>query len=169
MLTGDQLAIAKETGRRLGMGDQMFAASTLKEGPPADTSYHDLDDLVLHADGFAGVYPEHKYEIVDRLQKMGHMIAMTGDGVNDAPALSKANVGVAVANASDAARSAADIVLTEPGLSVIIEGKNNKYNTCHSFSFLQLFLDHDKSFNVCEIMPFILVQLPFVFWLDFLF
>jgi H+-transporting ATPase len=123
MLTGDQLAIAKETGRRLGMGDKMFLSTTLKEGPPSDSGYQDVDDLVLHADGFAGVYPEHKYEIVDRLQKMGHMIAMTGDGVNDAPALSKANVGVAVADASDAARSAADIVLTEPGLSVIIDGK----------------------------------------------
>ncbi|CAF0907616.1 unnamed protein product [Adineta ricciae] len=121
MLTGDQLAIAKETGRRLGMGDNMFLSTTLKEGPPPDSGYRDIDDLVLHADGFAGVYPEHKYEIVDRLQKMGHMIAMTGDGVNDAPALSKANVGVAVADASDAARSAADIVLTEPGLSVIID------------------------------------------------
>ena len=122
MLTGDQLAIAKETGRRLGMGDQMFASTTLKNGPPENSNYHDVDDLVLHADGFAGVYPEHKYEIVDRLQKMGHMIAMTGDGVNDAAALSKANVGIAVADASDAARSAADIVLTEPGLSVIIDG-----------------------------------------------
>jgi len=121
MITGDQLAIAKETGRRLGMGDNMFLSKTLKEGPPPDSGYQDVDDLVLHADGFAGVYPEHKYEIVERLQNMGHMIAMTGDGVNDAPALSKANVGVAVADASDAARSAADIVLTEPGLSVIIE------------------------------------------------
>ncbi|KAF7722255.1 plasma membrane H+-ATPase [Apophysomyces ossiformis] len=121
MITGDQLAIAKETGRRLGMGDNMFLSKTLKEGPPAGSGYADIDELVLQADGFAGVYPEHKYEIVERLQAMGHMTAMTGDGVNDAPALSKANVGVAVADASDAARSAADIVLTEPGLSVIVE------------------------------------------------
>ncbi|KAI9290155.1 plasma-membrane proton-efflux P-type ATPase, partial [Umbelopsis sp. AD052] len=121
MITGDQLAIAKETGRRLGMGDNMFLSKTLKDGPPAGSGYTDMDDLVLQADGFAGVYPEHKYEIVERLQNMGHMTAMTGDGVNDAPALSKANVGIAVADASDAARSAADIVLTEPGLSVIIE------------------------------------------------
>jgi H+-transporting ATPase len=121
MITGDQLAIAKETGRRLGMGDNMFLSKTLKDGPPPESGYKDIDDLVLHADGFAGVYPEHKYEIVEKLQAMGLMVAMTGDGVNDAPALSKANVGVAVADASDAARSAADIVLTEPGLSVIIE------------------------------------------------
>ncbi|CAO3636887.1 unnamed protein product [Cunninghamella echinulata] len=121
MITGDQLAIAKETGRRLGMGDNMFLSKTLKEGPPAGSGYSNLDELVLGADGFAGVYPEHKYEIVERLQALGHMTAMTGDGVNDAPALSKSNVGIAVADASDAARSAADIVLTEPGLSVIIE------------------------------------------------
>ncbi|KAI8087624.1 uncharacterized protein B0P05DRAFT_531697, partial [Gilbertella persicaria] len=121
MITGDQLAIGKETGRRLGMGDNMFLSKTLKDGPPAGSGYSDVDEMVLHCDGFAGVYPEHKYEIVERLQAMGHMTAMTGDGVNDAPALSKANVGIAVADATDAARSAADIVLTEPGLSVIIE------------------------------------------------
>ncbi|KAJ8658544.1 plasma-membrane proton-efflux P-type ATPase [Lichtheimia ornata] len=121
MITGDQLAIGKETGRRLGMGDNMFLSKTLKDGPPPGSGYTSIDDMVLQADGFAGVYPEHKYEIVERLQNLGHMTAMTGDGVNDAPALSKANVGVAVADASDAARSAADIVLTEPGLSVIVE------------------------------------------------
>ncbi|CAO3613511.1 unnamed protein product [Cunninghamella echinulata] len=121
MITGDQLAIGKETGRRLGMGDNMFLSKTLKEGPPPGSGYTDVDDMILQCDGFAGVYPEHKYEIVERLQNLGHMTAMTGDGVNDAPALSKANVGIAVADATDAARSAADIVLTEPGLSVIIE------------------------------------------------
>ncbi|KAI8069659.1 E1-E2 ATPase-domain-containing protein [Gongronella butleri] len=73
MITGDQLAIAKETGRRLGMGDNMFLSSTLKEGPPPGSGYSNLDELVLGADGFAGVYPEHKYEIVERLQALGHM------------------------------------------------------------------------------------------------
>ncbi|KAF8980329.1 plasma membrane H+-ATPase [Entomortierella lignicola] len=123
MITGDQLAIAKETGRRLGMGDHMFNASVLRDGPPADDNVksNTVDELVLEADGFAGVYPEHKYDIVARLQNLGHFTAMTGDGVNDAPALAKANVGIAVSDASDAARSAADIVLTEPGLSVIID------------------------------------------------
>ncbi|KAG0209023.1 plasma membrane H+-ATPase [Mortierella sp. GBA30] len=123
MITGDQLAIAKETGRRLNMGDHMFNASVLRDGPPADDNVksNTVDELVLEADGFAGVYPEHKYDIVARLQNLGHFTAMTGDGVNDAPALAKANVGIAVADASDAARSAADIVLTEPGLSVIID------------------------------------------------
>ncbi|KAG0239244.1 plasma membrane H+-ATPase [Mortierella sp. GBA43] len=123
MITGDQLAIAKETGRRLNMGDHMFNATVLRDGPPADDNVksNTIDELVLEADGFAGVYPEHKYDIVARLQNLGHFTAMTGDGVNDAPALAKANVGIAVADASDAARSAADIVLTEPGLSVIID------------------------------------------------
>lgn len=140
MITGDQLAIAKETGRRLGMGDNMYLSKTLKDGPPPQSGYKDVDDLVLHADGFAGVYPEHKYEIVEKLQAMGLMIAMTGDGVNDAPALSKANVGIAVADASDAARSAADIVLTEPGLSVVIEGKHHRCqsNMCSSPFFVAI-------------------------------
>ncbi|KAI8360978.1 hypothetical protein B0O80DRAFT_147094 [Mortierella sp. GBAus27b] len=120
---GLRLAIAKETGRRLNMGDHMFNATVLRDGPPADDNVksNTIDELVLEADGFAGVYPEHKYDIVARLQNLGHFTAMTGDGVNDAPALAKANVGIAVADASDAARSAADIVLTEPGLSVIID------------------------------------------------
>lgn len=74
----------------------------------------------MDADGFAGVFPEHKYEIVKRLQGLGHLCAMTGDGANDAPALSRANVGIAVEGATDAARGAADIVLTEPGLSTIV-------------------------------------------------
>ncbi|XP_040382569.1 plasma membrane ATPase-like [Oryza brachyantha] len=121
MITGDQLAIAKETGRRLGMGSNMYPSSALLS--------HDMDDsiasvpineLIEKADGFAGVFPEHKYEIVKKLQEMKHICGMTGDGVNDAPALKRADIGIAVADATDAARSASDIVLTEPGLSVII-------------------------------------------------
>ncbi|KAJ2160988.1 hypothetical protein GGF46_001847 [Coemansia sp. RSA 552] len=121
MITGDQLAIAQETGRELGMGDTMYKASILNKPDELAGIANSVDELVLRADGFAGVYPEHKYEIVERLQNLGHLVAMTGDGVNDAPALAKANVGVAVSDASDAARSAADIVLTEAGLSTIIE------------------------------------------------
>ncbi|KAI9607949.1 hypothetical protein H4Q26_005399 [Puccinia striiformis f. sp. tritici PST-130] len=120
MVTGDQLAIAKETGRRLGLGDTMFASKVLKEGPPPGSKYSSVDNMILEADGFAGVYPEHKYEIVKKLQNLGHMVAMTGDGANDAPALARANVGIAVEGATDAARGAADIVLTEPGLSTIV-------------------------------------------------
>ncbi|EGO03945.1 hypothetical protein SERLA73DRAFT_84161 [Serpula lacrymans var. lacrymans S7.3] len=120
MVTGDQLAIAKETGRRLGLGDHMYPAKVLKDGPAPGGKHMTLDDMILDADGFAGVFPEHKYEIVKRLQGLGHLCAMTGDGANDAPALSRANVGIAVEGATDAARGAADIVLTEPGLSTIV-------------------------------------------------
>ncbi|XP_022714750.1 plasma membrane ATPase-like isoform X1 [Durio zibethinus] len=121
MITGDQLAIAKETGRRLGMGTNMYPSSALlgqNKGETIDTI--GVDELIEKADGFAGVFPEHKYEIVKRLQQRNHICGMTGDGVNDAPALKKADIGIAVADATDAARSASDIVLTEPGLSVIV-------------------------------------------------
>jgi H+-transporting ATPase len=120
MVTGDQLAIAKETGRRLGLGDHMYPAKVLKDGPAPGSKHRNLDEMIMDADGFAGVFPEHKYEIVKRVQALGHLCAMTGDGANDAPALSRANVGIAVEGATDAARGAADIVLTEPGLSTIV-------------------------------------------------
>ncbi|KAI9123278.1 hypothetical protein K1719_006167 [Acacia pycnantha] len=121
MITGDQLAIAKETGRRLGMGTNMYPSSSLL-GQHKDENIASLpvEELIEKADGFAGVFPEHKYEIVRKLQERKHICGMTGDGVNDAPALKKADIGIAVADATDAARSASDIVLTEPGLSVII-------------------------------------------------
>ncbi|PIN08603.1 Plasma membrane H+-transporting ATPase [Handroanthus impetiginosus] len=121
MITGDQLAIAKETGRRLGMGVNMYPSASLL-GQHKDESIAGLaiEELIEKADGFAGVFPEHKYEIVKKLQESKHIVGMTGDGVNDAPALKKADIGIAVADATDAARGASDIVLTEPGLSVII-------------------------------------------------
>ncbi|GJN01481.1 hypothetical protein PR202_ga18750 [Eleusine coracana subsp. coracana] len=121
MITGDQLAIGKETGRRLGMGTNMYPSSALL-GQNKDSTLEALpvDELIEKADGFAGVFPEHKYEIVKKLQEKKHIVGMTGDGVNDAPALKKADIGIAVADATDAARGASDIVLTEPGLSVII-------------------------------------------------
>ncbi|XP_057439737.1 ATPase 10, plasma membrane-type isoform X2 [Lotus japonicus] len=121
MITGDQLAIAKETGRRLGMGTNMYPSPSLL-GREKDENHEALpvDELIEKADGFAGVFPEHKYEIVKILQEMKHVVGMTGDGVNDAPALKKADIGIAVSDSTDAARGAADLVLTEPGLSVII-------------------------------------------------
>ncbi|CAN1748377.1 ATPase 7, plasma membrane-type [Linum perenne] len=121
MITGDQLAIAKETGRRLGMGTNMYPSSSLL-GEGKSTGFESLpvDELIENADGFAGVFPEHKYEIVKKLQAKRHVVGMTGDGVNDAPALKVADIGIAVADSTDAARGASDIVLTEPGLSVII-------------------------------------------------
>ncbi|XP_004296457.1 PREDICTED: plasma membrane ATPase 4 [Fragaria vesca subsp. vesca] len=121
MITGDQLAIAKETGRRLGMGTNMYpSASLLGQDKDASVAALPIEELIEKADGFAGVFPEHKYEIVKKLQERKHICGMTGDGVNDAPALKKADIGIAVADATDAARGASDIVLTEPGLSVII-------------------------------------------------
>ncbi|XP_027186621.1 plasma membrane ATPase 1 [Cicer arietinum] len=120
MITGDQLAIGKETGRRLGMGTNMYPSSSLLGDNKDQLGAISLDDLIENADGFAGVFPEHKYEIVKRLQARKHICGMTGDGVNDAPALKIADIGIAVADSTDAARSASDIVLTEPGLSVII-------------------------------------------------
>lgn len=120
MITGDQLAIAKETGRRLGMGTNMYPSSSLLGDKKGDIAVLPVDELIEQADGFAGVFPEHKYEIVQRLQARKHICGMTGDGVNDAPALKIADIGIAVADATDAARGASDIVLTEPGLSVII-------------------------------------------------
>ncbi|GMH04477.1 hypothetical protein Nepgr_006316 [Nepenthes gracilis] len=121
MITGDQLAIAKETGRRLGMGTNMYPSSSLlSQSKDESISAIPIEELIEKADGFAGVFPEHKYEIVKKLQERQHICGMTGDGVNDAPALKKADIGIAVADATDAARSASDIVLTEPGLSVIV-------------------------------------------------
>jgi magnesium-transporting ATPase (P-type) len=120
MITGDQLAIGKETARRLGMGTNMYPSTTLLGDKSTEMSGLPIDELIEKADGFAGVFPEHKYEIVKRLQDRKHICGMTGDGVNDAPALKKADIGIAVDDATDAARSASDIVLTEPGLSVIV-------------------------------------------------
>ncbi len=118
MVTGDQLAIAKETARQLGLGTNILDATVF-----SNAAHHEvgqLNDSIERVDGFAQVYPEHKYHVVDVLQRRGHVVGMTGDGVNDAPALRKAEAGIAVSGATDAARAAADIVLLTPGLSVII-------------------------------------------------
>ncbi|MEJ2058633.1 MAG: plasma-membrane proton-efflux P-type ATPase, partial [Desulfofustis sp.] len=119
MVTGDQLAIAKETAKQLGMGADILDASSFENSDEEKTQA--LQKLIEDADGFAQVYPEHKFRIVDILQRQGHIVGMTGDGVNDAPALKKADCGIAVSGATDAARSAASIVLMSPGLSVIID------------------------------------------------
>ena len=119
MVTGDQLAIARETAAKLGMGTNILDASSLGDLKQAAPSA--VIDSIETADGFAQVFPEHKYHIVEDLQKRGHIVGMTGDGVNDAPALKKADCGIAVSGATDAARAAASIVLMTPGLSVIID------------------------------------------------
>jgi H+-transporting ATPase len=118
MLTGDNLAIAREISRRLDLGPNILDASCLAETTGAEAGR--TRDEIEQADGFAQVFPEHKFRIVETLQHCGHFVGMTGDGVNDAPALKKADAGIAVSGATDAARSAADIVLLMPGLSTII-------------------------------------------------
>lgn len=118
MVTGDQVAIGKEIAKQVGLGPNILDAGLFEE-----TKHHQggrLAETIETADGFGQVYPEHKYHIVEVLQDRGHVVGMTGDGVNDAPALKKADAGIAVSGATDAARSAADIVLLSPGLSVII-------------------------------------------------
>jgi H+-transporting ATPase len=119
MVTGDQVAIAKEIGRQLELGKNVMDASLFDETKSHQAGQ--LADAIEHADGFAQVFPEHKYHIVDVLQQHGHIVGMTGDGVNDAPALKKADAGIAVTGATDAARAAASIVLLKPGLSVIVD------------------------------------------------
>jgi len=119
MVTGDNLAIAREISGKLGLGSNILSAEHIPEGAHAE---HGAEaEAVERADGFAQVFPEHKYAIVRALQARGHLVGMTGDGVNDAPALKQAEAGIAVSGATDAARAAADLVLTAPGLSVIVQ------------------------------------------------
>ena len=119
MVTGDALAIAKETAKKLEMGTNILDASGLGDSKKEESAA--TAESIEKADGFAQVFPEHKFHIVDVLQKRGHIVGMTGDGVNDAPALKKADCGIAVSDATDAARAAAAIVLMTPGLTVIID------------------------------------------------
>jgi H+-transporting ATPase len=119
MVTGDALAIAKETATKVGLGTDILDAAALGDTKKNESAA--VAESIEAADGFAQVFPEHKYHIIDVLQKRGHIVGMTGDGVNDAPALKKADCGIAVSGATDAARAAADIVLLSPGLSVIID------------------------------------------------
>jgi H+-transporting ATPase len=116
MVTGDNKAIARQIAQKLGMGDRIVNGDRLET-----VTNHNLEALVENSEGFSQVFPEHKYSIVKVLQKLGHFVGMTGDGVNDAPALRHADCGIAVDGATDAAKSAADIVLTSPGLSVIVD------------------------------------------------
>ena len=116
MVTGDHVAIAKEVSQLVGLGSNIVTSSAI-----LNKSDREAEEVAEKADGFAQVFPENKFRIVDLLQKRGHIVCVTGDGVNDAPALKKADAGIAVAGSTDAAKSAADVVLTKPGLSVIID------------------------------------------------
>eukprot|EP00596_Hydrurales_sp_CCMP1899_P003690 CAMPEP_0119049444 /NCGR_PEP_ID=MMETSP1177-20130426/64741_1 /TAXON_ID=2985 /ORGANISM="Ochromonas sp, Strain CCMP1899" /LENGTH=777 /DNA_ID=CAMNT_0007026693 /DNA_START=155 /DNA_END=2485 /DNA_ORIENTATION=+ len=127
MITGDHLLIALETARVLNLGTNIRISEGLPLLDPItklkpDNLGRNYGDLCLTSDGFAQVFPEHKYLIVECLRELGYKVGMTGDGVNDAPALKRADVGIAVSGSTDAARAAADIILTEEGLSTIIDG-----------------------------------------------
>merc|ERR1719263_1638506 len=115
MITGDHLNIAIETSRLIGLGTGILPATDLW---PAS---HERDEIIVNADGFAQVLPKDKREVILVLQNRGLVVGMTGDGVNDAPALAQAQIGIAVDGATEAARSAADIILTTPGLSAIFD------------------------------------------------
>ncbi|CAI8506009.1 unnamed protein product [Hanseniaspora opuntiae] len=132
MLTGDAVGIAKETCRQLGLGTNIYDAERLGlGGVGGDMTGSELGDFVENADGFAEVFPQHKYNVVEILQNRGYLVAMTGDGVNDAPSLKKADTGIAVEGATDAARSASDIVFLAPGLSAIIDALKTSRQIFH--------------------------------------
>jgi H+-transporting ATPase len=120
MVTGDNIAIAKQIAGQLGLGQNILPAGQIIDAQDQQASRQADNRYAERADGFAQVFPEHKYQLVKDLQSHDHLVGMTGDGVNDAPALKQADVGIAVSGATDAARAAADLVLTAPGLSVII-------------------------------------------------
>jgi len=124
MITGDHAAIARETARQLGMGDNILGCEGLPGLGPDGELPANMDEIaqqIIESNGFAQVFPEHKFILVEALRRKGYMCGMTGDGVNDAPALKKADIGIAVAGATDAARAAADLVLTQEGLMTIVE------------------------------------------------
>jgi H+-transporting ATPase len=131
MLTGDAVGIARETARQLGLGTNVYNSEKLGLGGGGDMPGSEVYDFVEAADGFAEVFPQHKYNVVEILQQRGYLVAMTGDGVNDAPSLKKADTGIAVEGASDAARSAADIVFLAPGLSAIIDALKTSRQIFH--------------------------------------
>lgn len=116
MLIGDNIAIAKEIARQVGIGDRIIRLEDIKF-----MSEDEQRKIVGEINGFAEIYPEDKYKIVKLLQSQGHMVGMTGDGVNDAPALKQAEMGIAVYNAGDVAKASASVVLIESGIGVIID------------------------------------------------
>lgn len=136
MVTGDHIAIARETAADVGLRKNIKLPDEFKDKPA-----HKAQRVVSEAHGFAQVFPEDKYHIVELLQKCGKIVGMTGDGVNDAPAIKKADVGIAVSGATDAAKSTADIVFTSPGLSVIIDAIHESHKIflrMHSYSLYRV-------------------------------
>lgn len=145
MVTGDNVAIAREISGQLGMGKNIQPATDLF-GESGKEKRHGAALMIEKADGFAQVFPEHKYGIVRALQEKGHLVGMTGDGVNDAPALKQADVGIAVSGATDAARAAADLILTEPGLKVItraVEEARRIFERMNSYTIYRIAMTID--------------------------
>ncbi len=152
MVTGDDTAIARETARQLGLGTNIIpAADAFPKDMDPDHVPESIAESIEKADGFARVFPEHKYAIVKALQRRGHLVAMTGDGVNDAPALKQADCGTAVSGATDAARGAAALILTAPGLSVIdnaIDEARRIFGRITSYTVYRVALTMDIMFLV---------------------
>ncbi len=152
MVTGDDTAIAIETARQLGMGTHIIpAADAFPKDMDPNNVPSEIADAIERADGFARVFPEHKYAIVKAPQARGHLVAMTGDGVNDAPALKQADCGTAVSGATDAARGAAALILTAPGLSVIdkaIDEARRIFGRITSYTIYRVALTMDIMFLV---------------------
>jgi len=162
MITGDQLAIAIETCARLGLGTSIVGPEIWKH----DGDARDLPRLVESVNGFAGVYPEHKYAVVEQLQKNHHIVGMTGDGVNDAAALKKAEVGIAVAGATEAARSSADIILSEPGLSTIVVAIKRARKTFLRLNFYMVYRIWASSYiYLFFLILYIGLRFPIANWL----
>jgi H+-transporting ATPase len=137
MVTGDHEAIARQIAGELKLGQNIVVADSVFGQSDADEQL----SRIVAADGFARVFPEHKFKIVKALQGAGHIVGMTGDGVNDAPALKQADVGIAVSGATDAARAAADLVLTAPGLAVIataIEEARRIFERMNSYAMYRI-------------------------------
>ncbi len=160
MVTGDNIAIAIETAKNLGMSSAICTANVLfgkKEKSAAE-----LANQIEKSEGLAEVFPEHKFAIVHTLQEKNHIVAMTGDGVNDAPALKQADMGIAVSGATDAARASADLVLTQPGLSVIISaidearrifGRMNSYAIYRITETIRIMLFMVLAMTIYEFYP----------------
>ena len=162
MVTGDNVAIAREISQHLGLGTNIqSAAQLLKDCQDVGHLNPAEAKVVEAADGYAEVFPEHKYGIVLGLQSMGHIVGMTGDGVNDAPAIKQADVGIAVSGATDAARAAADLVLTAPGLSVIVraveEARRRIFERMNSYAIYRIV-------ETIRIMFFVVLAMVFFFY-----
>lgn len=124
MLTGDSLAIAREIAGQVGIGTNVIRLSDI-----SNLNEDEQAKKAAESDGFAEIYPEDKYKIVKLLQSKGYMVGMTGDGVNDAPALKQAEMGIAVSNSTDVAKASASVVLTQPGVSVIVDAVKRSRET----------------------------------------